>query len=55
MPPDGASPRKTRNYGPVLIVEDDAVLALAVEDALIEAGTYAKYHTGKRAPPRAFD
>ena len=38
MPPDGASPRKTRNYGPVLIVEDDAVLALAVEDALIEAG-----------------
>lgn len=38
MPPDGAPTSKTRKFGPVLVVEDDAVLALAVEDALHAAG-----------------
>ena len=38
MPPDGAAPAKTRKIGPVLVVEDDAALALAVEDALLAAG-----------------
>lgn len=38
MPPESASPSKPRKFGPVLVVEDDAVLALAVEDALHEAG-----------------
>ena len=40
MPPDGATDRKTRKIGPVLVVEDDAVLALAVEDALLSAGAH---------------
>ncbi|MBD59392.1 MAG: response regulator [Citromicrobium sp.] len=38
MPPDGATTRNTRKFGPVLVVEDDAVLALAVEDALLAGG-----------------
>ena len=38
MPPDGATHTKPRKIGPVLVVEDDAVLALAVEDALLAAG-----------------
>ncbi|MEL7730241.1 response regulator [Citromicrobium bathyomarinum] len=38
MPPDGTSAPKTRKIGPVLIVEDDAALALAVEDSLLAAG-----------------
>ena len=38
MPPDGAPSGKTRKFGPVLVVEDDAALALAVEDALLDAG-----------------
>ncbi|GAB5349186.1 response regulator [Alteriqipengyuania sp. 357] len=38
MPPDGPSGTKTRKIGPVLVVEDDAVLALAIEDALLNAG-----------------
>mgnify|MGYP000669287451 CR=1 FL=1 len=38
MPRDGASEPKPRKFGPVLVVEDDAVLALAVEDALQAAG-----------------
>ena len=38
MPSAGAPDEKTRRIGPVLVVEDDAVLALAVEDALLEAG-----------------
>ena len=38
MPPDGASTKNSRKFGPVLVVEDDAVLALAVEDALLAGG-----------------
>ena len=38
MPPDGTPEPKTRKIGPVLVVEDDAALALAVEDALLDAG-----------------
>lgn len=38
MPAGGSSKDNTRKIGPVLVVEDDAVLALAVEDALREAG-----------------
>ena len=38
MPSDGTETKKTRKIGPVLVVEDDAVLALAVEDALLAAG-----------------
>ncbi len=38
MPRDGAPAQASREFGPILIVEDDAVLALAVEDALIDAG-----------------
>ena len=38
MPHDGVSEQKLRKFGPVLVVEDDAVLALAVEDALLAAG-----------------
>lgn len=38
MPAGGSSRDNTRKIGPVLVVEDDAVLALAVEDALREAG-----------------
>lgn len=38
MSPDGRSVDKNRKIGPVLVVEDDAALALAVEDALLDAG-----------------
>ena len=38
MPPGGDPADNTRKFGPVLVVEDDAVLALAVEDALLAAG-----------------
>ena len=38
MPPDGPPASKPRKIGPVLVVEDDAVLAMAVEDSLRVAG-----------------
>ena len=38
MPSDGRPAEKNRKIGPVLVVEDDAALALAVEDALLDAG-----------------
>lgn len=41
MPQDGAPDQKTRKFGPILVVEDDAALALAVEDALLDGGARA--------------
>ncbi|MBB3034839.1 response regulator transcription factor [Alteriqipengyuania lutimaris] len=38
MPSAGTPAQKSRKIGPVLVVEDDAALALAVEDALLDAG-----------------
>lgn len=38
MPRDGAPEQASRKFGPVMVVEDDAVLAMAVEDALLDAG-----------------